>query len=201
MIRPLVLAVALVCISIFCCNLGKAYYEEEPETGGTGVVGYDPYTGSGIIGHVPETGEGVAGDDHDHDHDHHDPVQIVDKALLCFHDKHIYSSCEEAYRLSESGYLHVPPEYVDEYCNGPCLAETHLVLNCLENIMEHFVFFNKATIGAIRETIKAGCGHGPERGDFNVAEHLEAEEDSAYKKEIQIPFGIGLAMIVNALLL
>lgn len=76
----------------------------------------------------------------------------------------IYSSCEEAYRLTESGKLDVPSEYVDPYCNGPCLTETHLVLNCIENIMTNFVFYNRATIQDIRVTIKAGCGYGPERG-------------------------------------
>jgi hypothetical protein len=44
------------------------------------------------------------------------------------------------------------------------------VLSCIENIMKHFVFYNKATIEDIRDTIKAGCGYGPERGILLVYE-------------------------------
>lgn len=76
----------------------------------------------------------------------------------------IYSSCKESYRLTESGNLNVPHDYTDQYCNGPCLTETHLVLDCIEGILYHFVFYNKATIKDVRDTIKAGCGYGPERG-------------------------------------
>ncbi|KAB2062880.1 hypothetical protein ES319_A10G180800v1 [Gossypium barbadense] len=124
-----------------------------------------------------------------------DPAQIVAKALLCFNDKYIYSSCEESSRLSASGNLDVPPEYTDEYCSGPCLSETHLVLNCIENIMKNFVFYNKATIHDIRDTIKAGCSYGPERGNFDVEEHLEAEESGSNKATTSILFGVGSIII------
>ncbi|KAJ4848403.1 hypothetical protein Tsubulata_032772, partial [Turnera subulata] len=126
---------------------------------------------------LPQTGTGIIGAD---------PAEIVAKALLCFNDKYIYSSCEEAYRLTENGNLNVPPEYVDPYCSGPCLTETNLVLNCIENIMTNFVFYNRATIKDIKSTIKAGCSYGAERGNFNVADHLQAEENSAYKIRNQI---------------
>lgn len=76
----------------------------------------------------------------------------------------IYSSCEESYRLTETGELHIPPEYTDQYCRGPCLEETHHVLNCLQNILSRFRFYNKATIRAVEETIKEGCSYGPKRG-------------------------------------
>ncbi|KAG8480881.1 hypothetical protein CXB51_025586 [Gossypium anomalum] len=99
--------------------------------------------------------------------------------------------CEESSRLSASGNLDVPPEYTDEYCSGPCLSETHLVLNCIENIMKNFVFYNKATIHDIRDTIKAGCSYGPERGNFDVEEHLEAEESGSNKATASILFGVG----------
>jgi hypothetical protein len=46
----------------------------------------------------------------------------------------------------------VLPEYVDPYCSGPCLSETHLVLNCIENITKNFAFYNKATIERMFET-------------------------------------------------
>ncbi|XWS08517.1 hypothetical protein CRYUN_Cryun40dG0009400 [Craigia yunnanensis] len=133
---------------------------------------------------LPQTGA-VAGD----------PAQIVSKALLCFNDKYIYSSCEETCRLTASGNLDVLPDYADKYCNGPCLSETHLVLNCIENIMTNFLFYNKATIQDIRDTIQAGCGYGPERGNFNVEEHIEAERSSINKAATHILFGIGWIVI------
>ncbi|XVF38819.1 hypothetical protein REPUB_Repub20aG0135000 [Reevesia pubescens] len=129
-----------------------------------------------------------------------DPAQIVAKALLCFNEKAIYSSCEETCRLTESGNLNVPHDYIEKYCNGPCLSETHLVLNCIENIMTNFLFYNKATIQDIRDTIQAGCGYGPERGKFNVEEHIEAEESSANKAATHILFGIG-SMIIGRIIL
>lgn len=86
----------------------------------------------------------------------------------------------------------MPHDYTDQYCNGPCLTETHLVLDCIEGILYHFVFYNKATIKDVRDTIKAGCGYGPERGNFDVAEHIELEENSARK--------IGGLMVVGAML-
>lgn len=63
-----------------------------------------------------------------------------------------------------SGELHVSHDQVDEFCSGPCLEETNLVLDCVDGIMEHFFFFNKATTQDIRDTIVAGCGNGDERG-------------------------------------
>ncbi|KAI4303157.1 hypothetical protein MLD38_038820 [Melastoma candidum] len=104
--------------------------------------------------------------------------QIITKALSCFGDKYIYQSCEESYRLDQSGELHVPPQYVNEYCDGPCQKETNLVLHCLQGIFANFIFYNKATIGIIKDTIHEGCSYGPERGNFDVAEHLQA--DSAF---------------------
>ncbi|XWS53543.1 hypothetical protein CRYUN_Cryun10bG0010300 [Craigia yunnanensis] len=101
---------------------------------------------------LPQTGA-IAGD----------PAQIVAKALLCFSDKNIYISCEESCRLTASGNLEVPLDYTDKYCSGPCLSETHLVLNCIDNVMTNFLFYNKATIQDIKDTIQAGCGYGPER--------------------------------------
>lgn len=76
----------------------------------------------------------------------------------------VYSSCEQSYRLTESGNINVPPEHADQYCRGPCFSETNLVLNCIDNILSHFLFYNRASIEDVRETIKAGCSYGPERG-------------------------------------
>lgn len=110
-----------------------------------------------------------------------DPSQIISKALLCFNDKYIYQSCEESYRLTENGNLDVPPEKTDAFCEGPCMSETNLVLGCIDNIFSHFIFYNRATIEDVKETILAGCGYGPERGNFNVAEHIQNEENQAVK--------------------
>ncbi|XP_065863753.1 uncharacterized protein [Euphorbia lathyris] len=173
---------------------GNAYEEEVPRVG-TGLAGYDPFTGS-VAGDEPNVGTGIVGGGTFGD----DPAQIVAKALLCFNDKQIYSSCEESYRLTEAGNLNVPSEYVDQYCNGACLSETHLVLNCLENVMKHFLFYNKATVHDIKDTIKAGCSYGPERGNFDVAEHIQAEENSGYKTVMQILTVMAIGIIANALI-
>ncbi|KAK8508469.1 hypothetical protein V6N13_022918 [Hibiscus sabdariffa] len=130
-------------------------------------------------GDLPATGTGtVVGDD---------PAQIVAKALLCFNNKYV--------RLTASGNLDVPLEYANEYCAGPCLSETNLVLDCIENIMKHFLFYNKATIPDIRDTIQAGCGYGPERGHFDVTEHIEAEENGSSRAIKGILIGMGSAII------
>lgn len=78
--------------------------------------------------------------------------------------KQIYSSCEGPSRLDEKGFLYVPPEKTEEFCEGPCASETNLVLNCIENIFSHFLFGNKATVNDIAATIKSGCSYGPDRG-------------------------------------
>lgn len=93
------------------------------------------------------------------------------------------------------------PEHVDPYCNGPCLSETHLVLNCIEDITKNFVFYNKATIEDVRDTIKAGCSYGPERGNFDVSEHLQAEQNNAYNTANQILLGLGFMFARPTLLL
>jgi hypothetical protein len=70
--------------------------------------------------------------------------------------------------LSENGNLDVPPEKTDAFCEGPCMSETNLVLGCIDNIFSNFIFYNRATIGDVKETILAGCGYGPERGNYHV---------------------------------
>lgn len=205
--RLWVLSAVLVGVSIFCCNLGKADEGEDVPQTGTGIIGGVPQTGTGTIGGVPQTGTGtgtIGGVPQTGTGTgivDADPAEIVAKALLCFSDKYLYSSCEVAYRLTQTGKLNVPPEYADSYCGGPCLVETHLVLSCIENIMKHFVFYNKATIEDIRDTIKAGCGYGPERGNFDVSEHLQFEENNAFKTANQILLGVGFMFGGHALLL
>ncbi|KAI8005242.1 hypothetical protein LOK49_LG08G03293 [Camellia lanceoleosa] len=138
---------------------------------------------------VPQTGAAIV-----------DPTQIVDKALICFNNNYIYSSCDESYRLDQSGSLNVPPEHIDQYCNGPCLAETHLVLDCIGNILINFEFYNKATIQDVTDTIKAGCSYGSQRGNFNVAEHIQAKTSKADKITI-MPIMVGLVWMILVLLI
>ncbi|KAJ0979879.1 hypothetical protein J5N97_015353 [Dioscorea zingiberensis] len=105
-----------------------------------------------------------------------DAVGIVAKALTCFNDHYkVYSKCEEAYRLTAGGNINVPPEEADVYCGGPCLGETKLVLNCLDDVLYNFKFYNGASIQDIRHTIATGCGYSAKRGDFSVGEHLEGD--------------------------
>ncbi|KAJ0093199.1 hypothetical protein Patl1_24934 [Pistacia atlantica] len=246
-VQRCVLAIALVCISFFCCNFGKANAQTGiggtggvgggaggfggtggagggaggfggagGAGGGTGGFGGTGGVGGGGAGGVGGTGGvgggaggiggtggvgGTGGIGGTGGAGGGDPAEIVAKALLCFNDKHIYSNCEESCRLTQSGNINVSPEHVEEYCNGPCLTETHLVLDCIEDVLANFIFYNRATINDIKNTIKAGCGYGPERGDFNVAEHIQAEENSAYKTPYKILFGLGVMIIARGLLL
>lgn len=112
----------------------------------------------------------------------------------------VYSSCQASYRLNESGDLNVPKEKTDEFCNGACLTETHLVLNCVDHILNNFIFYNKATIRDVRDTIHAGCGYGPERGDFNVAEHMAVTSEAHKAANYQIIVGFILMVLGNGLL-
>ncbi|XP_058076766.1 uncharacterized protein LOC131225277 [Magnolia sinica] len=114
-------------------------------------------------------------------HAEQSPAQIVAKALLCFNERMIYESCQEAYQLNESGNINVPSEAADEYCNGPCYSETELVLNCVDGILSNFVFYNKATVQDVRSVINAGCSDTSERGNFDVASHIQGVHSHAHK--------------------
>lgn len=106
----------------------------------------------------------------------------------------IYSSCGETHRLTQSGELNVPPEYTDQYCNGPCLSETTHVLDCIDGILKQFVFYNRATLNDVRETIKGGCSHGPKRGNFDVIEHIQAGD--ATKNVVSKPVVCALGLMI-----
>ncbi|XP_055815226.1 uncharacterized protein LOC129884999 [Solanum dulcamara] len=172
-------ALTVTCFLFFPYILGKAD-DYETQTAAAGVLEneYLPNYGGTNGGYSSENGDSpqYGGGTIDAQ-----PDYLFSKALQCFTDKHIYSSCEESYRLTETGELHVPPEYTDQYCRGPCLEETHHVLNCLGNILSHFRFYNKATIRAVEETIKEGCSYGPKRGFFSVAEHILAYDNTAFR--------------------
>ncbi|KAG6765756.1 hypothetical protein POTOM_029813 [Populus tomentosa] len=226
--RLWVLSAVLVGVFIFCCNLGKADEGEYVPQTGTGIIGGGPQTGTGTTGGVPQTGTGIVDADpteivakallcfsdnyvswilvlsiHGRVHAHKKKHYLTNcfGLLMISSMSQIYSSCEVAYRLTETGKLNVPHEDANSYCSGPCLVETHLVLSCIENIMKHFVFYNKATIEDVRDTIKAGCGYGPERGNFDVSEHLQLEENNAFKTANQILLGVGFMFGGHALLL
>ncbi|XP_019418948.1 PREDICTED: uncharacterized protein LOC109329673 [Lupinus angustifolius] len=188
-LRRWILLFALISICFMCTNFGNAdkdVLETLPGGGDSGGGGDGIRTGGGGGG----GGVGFG-----------DPTQIISKTLLCFNDKYIYSSCEESCRLNENGNLNVPTQKVDEFCKGPCLTETNLVLSCLDNVFSNFIFYNMATIQDIRETIQSGCGYGPQRGNFNVAEHIQTEESKALKTSHYLMIGLALILMGNGLLL
>ncbi|CAO2203067.1 unnamed protein product [Urochloa humidicola] len=104
--------------------------------------------------------------------DKRDATDIVGKALICFNDRYIYSRCQESFRLGPQGSLGVPPGSADAFCGGPCLAETELVLRCVDAIMGNFRFYNGAAAADVRAALDRGCGRSALRGDFDVLRRL-----------------------------
>ncbi|XP_010442399.1 PREDICTED: uncharacterized protein LOC104725433 [Camelina sativa] len=163
--------------------------------GGGGGGGLGGGGGNGGFGGGGGLGGGGGGED---------PPEIVAKALECLNEKHIYRECEETWRLTLTGDLNIPLGRTEEFCQGPCFSETHLALHCIEDIIHHYRFFNRATIHDIRETLKSGCSYGPERGDFNVLEHIEDEEENGSEKMMKSRFGslfLGTVLFTIALLI
>ncbi|PIN19232.1 hypothetical protein CDL12_08085 [Handroanthus impetiginosus] len=178
---------AFVMICIFVCAFGQAY--DYPHLGAAGVVANEYLPQAEAEGETDQyyPKEGIINTR---------PAVLFSKALECLEDKYIYSSCEEEHRLTQTGELHVPPEYTDEYCNGPCLHETKHVLECIEGILKHFEFYNKATLDDVHETIESGCSYGPKRGNFDVLEHIQADDSSKNKVSHTVVYGI-LVMIIG----
>jgi len=58
----------------------------------------------------------------------------------------------------------VPPEATDFFCSGPCLIETQLVLECIDNMLSNFIFYNKATVQQMRYALNSGCSYSRQRG-------------------------------------
>ncbi|EEC70334.1 hypothetical protein OsI_01211 [Oryza sativa Indica Group] len=77
----------------------------------------------------------------------------------------IFSGCQGQYRLGPEGALRVPAAAAEAFCGGPCLAETRLVLGCVDGIMDSFRFYNGASVRDVRLALDRGCGL---RGDFDV---------------------------------
>ncbi|XP_052140448.1 uncharacterized protein LOC127760261 [Oryza glaberrima] len=94
---------------------------------------------------------------------------IVARAIICFSDRYIYSGCQGQYRLGPEGALRVPAAAAEAFCGGPCLAETRLVLGCVDGIMDSFRFYNGASVRDVRLALDRGCGL---RGDFDVLRRL-----------------------------
>ncbi|CAL5208651.1 unnamed protein product [Lathyrus oleraceus] len=105
--------------------------------------------------------------------------QNIVKALSCFENKLIYAGCDAAYRLNPSGNIKVPPEATDFFCSGPCLAETQLMLDCIDNILSSFIFNNKASLQQMRYALNAGCSYSRQRGNFNLEDYIGGEINTA----------------------
>ncbi|RZB87307.1 hypothetical protein D0Y65_027105 [Glycine soja] len=111
------------------------------------------------------------------------------KALSCFDNKLIYVGCDEAYRLNPSGNINIPPVATDFFCSGPCLTETQLVLNCIDNILSNFIFYNKATLQQMRYALNAGCSYSRQR------EYIGGETNNAPKLSIDNLFILAVAAV------
>ncbi|KAG8372902.1 hypothetical protein BUALT_Bualt12G0115400 [Buddleja alternifolia] len=188
-IKHLLLVSALVYIIFATSKFGRAL--ENPSLGAAGVVAYE---------YLPEAKADEGESDHNFPEDGVEgtnPDDIFNKAIECFNDEAVYKSCDEAQRLTQSGELHVPPEYTDQYCDGPCLIETHHLLECIDGIMKHFVFYNRATLKDIQETIDTGCSYGPKRGDFDVAEHIETDEAISNKMSSSVVLYTFVVIIIG----
>ena len=98
--------------------------------------------------------------------------------MACPCDNQIYSGCQGSFRLGPQGALDVPPGSADAFCGGPCLAETELVLRCVDGIMGNFRFYNGATAADVRSALDRGCGRSGLRGDFDVLRRLGAGGDN-----------------------
>jgi hypothetical protein len=88
---------------------------------------------------------------------------------LCFFwllSSQIYAGCDDAYRLNPYGNIKVPPEATDFFCSGPCLIETQLLLECIDNMLSNFIFYNKANVQQMRYALNAGCSYSRQRGNF-----------------------------------
>ncbi|ESW16987.1 hypothetical protein PHAVU_007G200600 [Phaseolus vulgaris] len=110
--------------------------------------------------------------------------QNLVEALSCFNNKLIYVGCDEAYRLNPSGNINIPVEATDLFCSGACLTEAQQVLNCIDDVLSNFIFYNKATVQQMRYALNAGCSFSRQRGNFNLAEYIGGETNNAPKLPI-----------------
>nr|CAB3461743.1 unnamed protein product [Digitaria exilis] len=88
----------------------------------------------------------------------------------------IYGQCAEEFRLNAEGAFHVQRNEVDEYCGGPCLEETKLALQCVEEVAaESFRFSNGASLLAIRE--RKDCVGGADESYYHKSrDHVQEKQ-------------------------
>ncbi|KAK1317375.1 hypothetical protein QJS10_CPA05g00269 [Acorus calamus] len=84
-----------------------------------------------------------------------DPLQIIGKAILCFDNQTVYNDCGKAIRSSINGTVNGTVVI----CSKSCLAEAFLILDCVDQILSNFVFYNNMTIPAVKATFKAACNN------------------------------------------
>ncbi|PAN20142.1 hypothetical protein PAHAL_3G316800 [Panicum hallii] len=101
-------------------------------------------------------------------------MELFERACHCFDDPNIYGQCAAELRLNAEGAFHVQRNEVDEYCGGPCMEETKLALQCVEEVAaQSFRFSNGASVLAVRQALGTGCGYGPDRGTFEIRERKD----------------------------
>ncbi|KAL6620067.1 hypothetical protein ACP70R_035206 [Stipagrostis hirtigluma subsp. patula] len=101
-------------------------------------------------------------------------MEMFQRACHCFDDPNIYSLCAAEWRLNVEGAFHVQKDAVNEYCGGPCLEETTLALQCVEEVAyQSFRFSNGASVLAVKQALGTGCSYGPDRGTFEIRERKD----------------------------
>ncbi|XP_006654291.1 uncharacterized protein LOC102719673 [Oryza brachyantha] len=105
-------------------------------------------------------------------------LAMFEKACHCFDDHNVYRECKEEMRLSVEGAFHVGKESVDDYCGGPCLMETKMALQCVEEVAdEGFRFYSGASVPAVKAALDTGCSYTPERGTFEIRERKQCGDE------------------------
>ncbi|CAA7406100.1 unnamed protein product [Spirodela intermedia] len=108
------------------------------------------------------------------------PEEIIFRALACFTDHYIDGRCTENQRLKAQGFLNISREETDAFCAGPCLDETYQVLNCVDDVLDGYRFYNGAAVADVKAAIRRGCSNGRRRGDFSVEEIMNGDHAGYY---------------------
>ncbi|CAN1181632.1 hypothetical protein LINPERPRIM_LOCUS40405 [Linum perenne] len=186
-----VIAVFLMSVLIFQCQLGKA----DEDVGGNGSWRSSSSSSYSKISSSNRS----------------DPAQIVAKAMQCFNNKTIYRNCDEELRLNESGSLVITrpmsAEEMEAYCKGACFMETNLVFNCVQGIMNNFRFYNNATVNDVKNSLKEACtsitatDSPSATGNVEVApKHLQASQTSDISAASCSLYAIIYVMAIQAFL-
>ncbi|OIV95258.1 hypothetical protein TanjilG_26955 [Lupinus angustifolius] len=70
------------------------------------------------------------------------------------------------------------------------------MLNCINNVLSNFLFYNKANVDQIRYVLNAGCSYSTQRGNFNLGEYAGEETNSAQKLSDFIRLYLFITMVV-----